>query len=618
MTKTPNDKDNKNNKINTRSTYKKRKLKLLELDDNPTNNQSKRSKIEYNIIINNPILSYVLDENMKEKIEFDLNPKNKKENKKENTKNNISLDIDYKKQDKNSEKIEKFEKLDKFEKFDKLQKEISNNLNLPFEKKDKSIEMLIRPVLKTESNNLINKNKESNDLIKKIYKFKNDNSLKYYLSLSKSERNELNLKQKEVNEYFNKDIPIRFKILESNIDMKSKVFILNKLDNFENMARFDSEYGKLKNWFDNISRIPFNNYVDIPIKMSDPIDKIQNFINDIKIKLDKTIYGQEKAKDKLLQIIAQWISNPKSKCSYIALEGPPGVGKTSLIKNGVSKSFNRPFNFIALGGATDSSFLEGHSYTYEGATYGKIIEILIQSKVMNPIIFFDELDKISMTFKGEEINGILTHLTDTTQNNCFNDKFFTGIDFDLSRSMLFFSYNDIEKINPILKDRLTIIKFESYKVKDKINIAMKYLIPELMDNINMNYDELIFNEKIIEYIIEKYTANEKGVRNLKRSLEEILMKVNLMKLISINREKENNKLSETNPNKESIKVINSDNLFSDNNELLIKEKEKENINKMYNIKDFKLPLVLTVDIVNNLLKEFEKPELSFSVQRMYL
>ena len=99
--------------------------------------------------------------------------------------------------------------------------------------------------------------------------------------------------------------------------------------------------------------------------------------------------------------------------------------KTTLIREGISKILNRPFTFIALGGATDSSFLEGHSYTYEGSNWGKIVDILIQSKCMNPVIYFDELDKVSMTPKGEEIIGILTHLTDTTQNVQFHDKYFS-------------------------------------------------------------------------------------------------------------------------------------------------------------------------------------------------
>jgi hypothetical protein len=150
---------------------------------------------------------------------------------------------------------------------------------------------------------------------------------------------------------------------------------------------------------------------------------------------------------------------------------------TSLVKEGISKILNREFAFVPLGGATDSSYLEGHSYTYEGSTWGKIVDILIHSKSMNPIIYFDELDKISETPKGEEIIGILTHLTDTTQNSQFHDKYFAEIDFDLSKCLFIFSYNDPLKVNPILLDRMYKIKTSGYQVKDKIVIAQQYLIP---------------------------------------------------------------------------------------------------------------------------------------------
>ena len=114
-----------------------------------------------------------------------------------------------------------------------------------------------------------------------------------------------------------------------------------------------------------------------------------------------------------------------------------GTGKTTLVKDGISKILNRPFALIALGGATDSSCLEGHGYTYEGSTWGKIVDILIQTRCSNPIIYFDELDKISDTPRGEEIIGILTHLIDATQNNNFHDKYFSEIDFDLSKALIY-------------------------------------------------------------------------------------------------------------------------------------------------------------------------------------
>ena len=150
-------------------------------------------------------------------------------------------------------------------------------------------------------------------------------------------------------------------------------------------------------------RIPFGVYSELPVKKTDSSEKIHEFMDKSQKILDEAVYGMKDAKVQFMQILAQWVANPLSIGNAIALKGPMGTGKTTLIKYGVSKLLNREFAFIPLGGATDSSYLEGHSYTYEGSTYGKIIDILIQCKTSNPVIYFDELDKVSDTPKGEEI-----------------------------------------------------------------------------------------------------------------------------------------------------------------------------------------------------------------------
>lgn len=207
---------------------------------------------------------------------------------------------------------------------------------------------------------------------------------------------------------------------------------------------------------------------------------------------------------------------------------------TSLVKEGISKILNRPFAFIALGGATDSSFLEGHSYTYEGSTWGKILQILIDSKCMNPVIYFDELDKISETPRGEEIAGILTHLTDTTQNSQFHDKYFAEINFDLSKCLFIFSYNDESKVNPILKDRMYRIMTKGYNQKEKTIISNNYLLPRIRDQVKFASEDIIIPDSTLHYIIENHCNKEDGVRNLKRCLEIIHTKLNLYRLMRPN------------------------------------------------------------------------------------
>jgi ATP-dependent Lon protease len=206
---------------------------------------------------------------------------------------------------------------------------------------------------------------------------------------------------------------------------------------------------------------------------------------------------------------------------------------TSLVKEGISKILGREFAFIALGGAGDSSFLEGHSYTYEGSSWGKIIQILIDSKCMNPVIYFDELDKLSDSSRGSEITGILTHLTDTSQNTEFHDKYFSEVSFDLSKCLFIFSYNDESKVNPILRDRMYRIQTKGYNAKEKIIIAKNFILPKIREQVNFEEGMITIPDDVIEYIITKptFTKNEEGVRNLKRCLEIIYTKLNLFRII---------------------------------------------------------------------------------------
>ena len=232
-------------------------------------------------------------------------------------------------------------------------------------------------------------------------------------------------------------------------------------------------------------------------------------------------------------MIGQWITNPNALGSAIAIKGPPGTGKTSLVKEGISKILGREFTFIALGGTGDSSFLEGHSYTYEGSLWGKIVQILMDSKCMNPVIYFDELDKVSDSARGQEIIGILTHLTDTSQNSQFHDKYFAEIDFDLSKCLFIFSYNDESKINPILRDRMYRIETNGYDAKEKLIIAKDFLLPKIREQVSFSEDELKIPDETIKEIIgnKVLTKGEEGVRNLKRCLEVIHTKLNLFRLM---------------------------------------------------------------------------------------
>ena len=268
--------------------------------------------------------------------------------------------------------------------------------------------------------------------------------------------------------------------------------------------------------------LPFNKYNNLTVTFADGIDKCNEFMTSAKQKLDSVTYGLEDAKLQILQMIGLWLVNPNAVGTSIAIKGPPGTGKTTLIKDGISTILQRPFYLVALGGCGDSGLLDGHEFVYEGSKYGKIIEILIKAQCMNPVILFDELDKISDTPRGAEITGVLTHLTDTTQNSHFNDKYMSEINLDMSRALYIFSYNNEELVNPILKDRMYKIETKGYNTPDKLIISKNYLLPKLREQSKFNDDEIIFSDANIEHIINNYTDKEDGVRNLKDVLKHYL------------------------------------------------------------------------------------------------
>lgn len=436
---------------------------------------------------------------------------------------------------------------------------------------------------------------EANHIEKKVKKFKlkserperrtNMKKFRSIVSANKNRFNEKTFFEKMPLEMQNKiiqqmetinaiskiEMPYKFKLLETDIPLELKSRAIKKIEMFTHMDPGMGEYHKLKHWIETFMEIPFGKFNNLPVSIEkDGMDACREFMQNAKITLDNVAFGLDDAKMQIIQMIGTWITNPDAIGSAIAIQGPPGTGKTTLVKDGISKILGREFAFIALGGATDSSFLEGHSYTYEGSKWGKIVDILVQCKSMNPIIYFDELDKISDTPRGEEIVGILTHLTDTTQNSNFHDKYFSEIDFDLSKCLFIFSYNDESKINPILKDRMYRIHTQGYDLKQKQIIAQDYLMPAIRDNIKFAPEQVVIDGDVIDYINTKHVENEKGVRNMKRCLEIIYTKLNL------------------------YRFIDSDSAFFNSQGT---EVESENKKK----KKIEFPLTLTKEIVDKLL-----------------
>lgn len=357
----------------------------------------------------------------------------------------------------------------------------------------------------------------------------NEEEQDYFEDLTKSKQRKLNKKMKQLATLVKDgDVPYKFRVLDLPVSDTIKAAVIKKIDVLDKMENEGGETYKLRNWVDGFLRIPFGVNVPLPVKLSDGAKPCANFLAETRKTLDGAVYGMHSAKTQIMQILAQWISNPDSLGNVIALKGPPGVGKTSFAKHGVAAVLKRPFEFFSLGGASDSANFVGHSYTYEGSTWGRVADSLMAARCMNPVMYFDELDKVSTTAHGEEIVSMLIHITDRSQNSQFHDRYFAGVDFDLSQCLFVFSFNDETKVHPVLKDRMQVIHCSGYTPEEKKVILTQYAWPQVIDRIKM--EGLTISEDAVKYLINEYSKEEEGVRTLIRAVETLVTRINLLRI----------------------------------------------------------------------------------------
>ena len=392
----------------------------------------------------------------------------------------------------------------------------------------------------------------------------------YYNGLDVQERTRLKKVEDDLYQLECNKIPLRFKIITSNIDDKLKSLCLKKIDQLDNMQYYSDEYYKLLQWVESVSKLPIGKYKELPITSNEDVETISSFLTATRDKLDDNVYGHKDTKEHIIRLLAKWISNKDAKGLVIGLEGPMGTGKTSLCLE-ICNALGLPSGFISLGGLSSSEYLVGHSYTYEGSRWGKIAEILMQAEYSNPVIFFDELDKVSTSRYGEEIVNTLIHITDVTQNHNFRDKYFSELSLDLSKCIIIFSYNNGDLINPILKDRMVTVKASGYTLQDKIEISKKHMIPKILKEYAFNDTDIVFSDDVLKHIIQ-ITDDEKGVRKLKRSLEDIISQVNVFRLLK-------QKIAPTDKDFIKFPLIITENIAK---KLIPKKNEKDSIpNMMY-------------------------------------
>lgn len=321
-----------------------------------------------------------------------------------------------------------------------------------------------------------------------------------------------------------------------DIDFKKQIALSNNMpmdvkkssyEKVEEMKSSNNEYYKQLLYVKTLLNFPWpSSNEDMFFEdVGKDVIKSQEYLQDVMKKLDEKVYGHEECKSSIERMIGKWLSNPASAGSAIGLKGPPGVGKT-LIAKGLGEALGIPFVQIALGGQNDGEILHGHGYTYSSAQPGMVVKKMVEAGSARCVMYFDELDKASKKHDTNEIHDILIHMTDPNMNGEFQDRFFQEIKFPLNKVIFVFSYNDPNKISDILLDRMEKINVEPYSLSDKVHIAKGFLLKELSKNMGYDFGSVKFNDKTLEFLAEEYTL-EAGVRELKRKMDTILMKLNI-------------------------------------------------------------------------------------------
>ncbi len=389
---------------------------------------------------------------------------------------------------------------------------IAFNINAPFDDKQYVLEQhspVSRAKILIE---LIKKEREickiDNKIIEKTKRGIDDNQKEYYLKEQMrvlSEELYGDEGADEIEMYFEK-----LSKLDAPDNVKEKV--RNEINKLSKMPQGSHEGAVMRGWLDLVFELPFNKYTDTKVD-----------INNARKILDRDFHGLKKVKERILEMLSVYALNPDLTGQIICLVGPPGVGKTSIGKT-IAECMGRKFQRISLGGMHDEAEIRGHRKTYVGSMPGRIINAVKNSKISNPLILLDEIDKLASDYKGDPASALLEVL-DPEQNNNFCDNFLE-VPYDLSKAVFITTANTLDTVPAPLLDRMEVIEIDGYTREEKFQIAKKHLVKKELTRHALNGNLCRISDSAVYSLIDNYTR-EAGVRKLERSIASVLSKVAL-------------------------------------------------------------------------------------------
>ena len=318
-------------------------------------------------------------------------------------------------------------------------------------------------------------------------------------------------------------VPLRTRVLMSDMPLAVKAMVLKRLAAFLHAQDGCPTMVKITHWVTTLLSIPFGTVVRVNTLQPSPTELADR----LKTLLDAKIYGHKEAKVRVVSNIIA--ARSTGRVDPMILCGPPGVGKTTLVREALSSTWGLPFVEIPIGGECDASLLKGSLNVYEGSAPGRIVQAMIDTHCMNPVFFMDEVDKIAGTPRGAELTAVLMQLTDRQQQTAFGDRYLGGCTVDVSQCQFVFACNDINAVDPILRNRLTIINVGGYTMEEKVRIGQEFIVPAEVSSRKLPY-ALRFEEAALRMVCQ-LTEDEPGLRRFREGVASTIQTVAVTKAI---------------------------------------------------------------------------------------